>query len=300
MPLSSPIRATPSGSRHGRLGPCHSLIDQIAARDRGQDRDQRRRLRPGLVRRAPAAGPVSASCARPGRTRICAASPARCAAGCSSPMSGRRPGRPPAGQLPPLRRSAACCSCITARSAAGRRASAGRGDDSGCALPARDRDDRSARPYSSPRSARARADPVQALEAILAEVRRSCARPTSARRSRFAATVTDGDTLWAFRWSSDARPPTLYYEAQPGGCCWSPSRSTARVAVAGSAAGARGLPPQARVAVTCAGAELPLGRLARLAPPHLQSGGQRGIRRALPAGAVASAPAMPDFGPIQP
>jgi glutamine amidotransferase len=27
---------------------------------------------------------------------------------------------------------------------------------------------------------------------------------------RFAACLTDGDRLWAFRWSSDPRPPTLY------------------------------------------------------------------------------------------
>ena len=34
---------------------------------------------------------------------------------------------------------------------------------------------------------------------------------------RFTATLTDGETLWAFRWSTDARPPSLYYKPMPGG-----------------------------------------------------------------------------------
>jgi len=34
---------------------------------------------------------------------------------------------------------------------------------------------------------------------------------------RFTATLTDGHTLWAFRWACDARPPTLYYKELPGG-----------------------------------------------------------------------------------
>jgi predicted glutamine amidotransferase len=28
---------------------------------------------------------------------------------------------------------------------------------------------------------------------------------------RFTATLTDGNGIWAFRWASDAVPPTLYY-----------------------------------------------------------------------------------------
>lgn len=34
---------------------------------------------------------------------------------------------------------------------------------------------------------------------------------------RFAAVLSDGDTLWAFRWSCDARPPTLFYRQRRGG-----------------------------------------------------------------------------------
>ena len=34
---------------------------------------------------------------------------------------------------------------------------------------------------------------------------------------RFTATLTDGDTIWAFRWACDARPATLYYKHDPSG-----------------------------------------------------------------------------------
>lgn len=34
---------------------------------------------------------------------------------------------------------------------------------------------------------------------------------------RFAAALADGDHVWAFRWSSDETPPTLYLKAQRGG-----------------------------------------------------------------------------------
>ena len=44
----------------------------VASRGRGQDRDQRRRLRHRLVRRAARARASTARCARPGRTRTCA------------------------------------------------------------------------------------------------------------------------------------------------------------------------------------------------------------------------------------
>jgi predicted glutamine amidotransferase len=35
---------------------------------------------------------------------------------------------------------------------------------------------------------------------------------------RFAAALTDGEQAWAFRWSSDETPPTLYLKPQVGGC----------------------------------------------------------------------------------
>jgi predicted glutamine amidotransferase len=34
---------------------------------------------------------------------------------------------------------------------------------------------------------------------------------------RFTAALTDGDTLWAFRWASDDRPPTLYWRCDQRG-----------------------------------------------------------------------------------
>ena len=34
---------------------------------------------------------------------------------------------------------------------------------------------------------------------------------------RFTAALTDGDTLWAFRWACDERPPTLYFRERDGG-----------------------------------------------------------------------------------
>jgi glutamine amidotransferase len=59
-------------------------------------------------------------------------------------------------------------------------------------------------------------DPVTAISAtlrlVLAEMRR--AGVTAALR--FTAALTDGTAIWAFRWSSDAFPPTLYY--RQGAC----------------------------------------------------------------------------------
>jgi glutamine amidotransferase len=34
---------------------------------------------------------------------------------------------------------------------------------------------------------------------------------------RFTASLTDGKTLWAFRWSSDSKPPTLYWREDESG-----------------------------------------------------------------------------------
>jgi glutamine amidotransferase len=54
-------------------------------------------------------------------------------------------------------------------------------------------------------------DPIAAvsetLALVLAEMRRSGERAPL----RFTAALTDGNGIWAFRWSSDSAPPTLYY-----------------------------------------------------------------------------------------
>jgi predicted glutamine amidotransferase len=56
-------------------------------------------------------------------------------------------------------------------------------------------------------------DPPAAIGAMLAAVRTEMERAGISQALRFAAALTDGHTLWAFRWSSDARPPTLYYRS---------------------------------------------------------------------------------------
>ena len=61
------------------------------------------------------------------------------------------------------------------------------------------------------------ADPVGAMADTLREVKAHMAAAGVAGALRFTAAVTDGHTLWAFRWACDARPPTLYYREQPGG-----------------------------------------------------------------------------------
>lgn len=60
-------------------------------------------------------------------------------------------------------------------------------------------------------------DPVGALRSTLADVKAAMRAAGVAEPLRFTATLTDGHTLWAFRWSCDARPPTLYYKEVPGG-----------------------------------------------------------------------------------
>ena len=60
-------------------------------------------------------------------------------------------------------------------------------------------------------------DPVQAMNETLREVRAAMQAAGVSEPLRFTATLTDGETLWAFRWSSDARPPSLYFRPQPGG-----------------------------------------------------------------------------------
>ncbi len=60
-------------------------------------------------------------------------------------------------------------------------------------------------------------DPVAAICGTLADVRAIMTAAGVAAPLRFTATVTDGETLWAFRWACDARPATLYYRQDAGG-----------------------------------------------------------------------------------
>ena len=60
-------------------------------------------------------------------------------------------------------------------------------------------------------------DPVRALRDTLREVKAAMRASGVSDALRFTATVTDGDTLWAFRWACDARPPTLYWKQDAAG-----------------------------------------------------------------------------------
>lgn len=60
-------------------------------------------------------------------------------------------------------------------------------------------------------------DPVSALRETLREVKAAMRASGVSDALRFTATITDGETLWAFRWACDARPPTLYWKQDAAG-----------------------------------------------------------------------------------
>ncbi len=60
-------------------------------------------------------------------------------------------------------------------------------------------------------------DPVGAMRRTLARVQAIMAAAGVRDALRFTATLTDGQTLWAFRCASDQRPPSLYYKPTPTG-----------------------------------------------------------------------------------
>ena len=60
-------------------------------------------------------------------------------------------------------------------------------------------------------------DPVGAIARTLTKVLALQVAAGIDEPLRFAACVADGETLHAFRWSSDAYPPTLYYRATGAG-----------------------------------------------------------------------------------
>lgn len=53
-------------------------------------------------------------------------------------------------------------------------------------------------------------DPVGAMARTIARVRTFMDRAGVTEALRFTAALTDGETLYAFRWASDAKPATLY------------------------------------------------------------------------------------------
>jgi len=60
-------------------------------------------------------------------------------------------------------------------------------------------------------------DPIVSMQKTLACLMelKSAAAPTGSLR--FAAALSDGETLWAFRWACDDNPPTLFYRRRMGG-----------------------------------------------------------------------------------
>jgi len=60
-------------------------------------------------------------------------------------------------------------------------------------------------------------DPIGAMAATLARVHGMMRVAGITEPLRFAAALTDGDRVWAYRWASDDRPATLYWREDDGG-----------------------------------------------------------------------------------
>ena len=60
-------------------------------------------------------------------------------------------------------------------------------------------------------------DPVAAMTETLAEVHGAMTAAGITTALRFTAALTDGVSLWAFRWASDGRPATLYWRQNASG-----------------------------------------------------------------------------------
>lgn len=60
-------------------------------------------------------------------------------------------------------------------------------------------------------------DPIAAISRTLADIADRMADAGVSQALRFAAVHTDGQTLWAYRWSSDTKPPTLYWRHTTAG-----------------------------------------------------------------------------------
>ncbi len=62
-----------------------------------------------------------------------------------------------------------------------------------------------------------RTEPVAAMERTLGRVQSMLKRAGITEPLRFTSCYTDGEVLWAYRWASDDKPPTLYYRQEEGG-----------------------------------------------------------------------------------
>ena len=215
MPLDGVARA--AGADRG-------AAVQDAARDRrpepalahGRRDHQRRRLRPGLVRRAARARASTTASRRPGATRTCASSPRTSSRRCSSrtcaPRSARRCSRPTATRSA----TAAGCSCTTATS---------RGFHDVCGATSCWRSTRSCF-ADDPRLDRHRGRLPPRADASGSRTTRSARssarsadRGDGARRTgspdAVQATfgVSDGESLWAVRYATEGTPRSLFASA---------------------------------------------------------------------------------------
>jgi predicted glutamine amidotransferase len=59
-----------------------------------------------------------------------------------------------------------------------------------------------------------REEPVAAMARTLRQIRILMEEAGVAEALRFTAAFTDGSSLWAYRWASDAHPPTLYWREE--------------------------------------------------------------------------------------
>ncbi|HZB63475.1 MAG TPA: class II glutamine amidotransferase, partial [Microvirga sp.] len=59
-------------------------------------------------------------------------------------------------------------------------------------------------------------DPIAAMARTLKQVRGLMEEAGVREPLRFTAVFTDGESLWAYRWACDAKPPTLYFREDGG------------------------------------------------------------------------------------
>jgi predicted glutamine amidotransferase len=59
-------------------------------------------------------------------------------------------------------------------------------------------------------------EPVTAMARTLKQVRGLMNEAGIEEALRFTAAFTDGESLWAYRWACDAKPPTLYFRQENG------------------------------------------------------------------------------------
>lgn len=60
-------------------------------------------------------------------------------------------------------------------------------------------------------------DPIRAFEKTLADTMAIVCRAPDCQPVRFASVYADGNCLWAFRWASDDKAPSLYWRQLEGG-----------------------------------------------------------------------------------